>query len=1039
VVKAAGLVAKAAGTVARAAAESAARAAAESVAKSNGSGRSEAETTKLASVPVKPEPETTKLASVPAKAEPETTKLASVPAKPDPETVKLTSVPAKPEPVKPEVAAAKPEPVKPAAVAAEPEPVKSASVPAESEADAAKPDVETAKQAVVAAKPAAETAKPVPIAAKKPVPVAAKPEVEAEKADAVVKPAESAAEPVTGSAPTERDQIAPSKAASAKAGPVRIAPVKIATARVASVKVAIGKLEPAKAEPAAEKAGPPAKSGAASTDVAPATADKAEAKAETADKVESAKPETVKPEKPASDPVKAEKAGAKAPSAMPVPPSAGVPVAPVAVPMASMPVPPVASGPVPIPVPPAPVAVPSGGAVAKSFAPVPSAPGVPAVRPVAPPTAGGGAPREPRRTVAVPTKPYILGVDLGTTSVAAAVSYGEQPAMVTLGERSVLVPSMAFLEDDGRVLCGEAAQRRSLTRPERAAAGFKRRLGDPTPLRLGKHTKSAAELLPLLLSDVIIGVTRAEGARPDQVVLTHPATWGPLRLKMLEKAARQAGLGDVAVVSEPVAAAVHYAARHKSPDPRVIAVYDLGGGTFDATVLRAHTDQVEILGEPEGIERLGGVDFDEALFKHVDHHCGGALTDLDAGDPTAGAVLAQVRLDCVLAKERLSRDTSTVVPVFLPERHFEVEVTREQFEDLIRVHVESTIGALERTIRSAGLAARDLDAVVLVGGCSRIPLVSRMLVDRLDRPVVIDAHPKYAVALGAAAVAAGSRSAVPAGAPAPVTAPTAGGSPVPVPVDAARGSSANLQQAIARGTLALPPSSTPAVAGRSAPVAPLRALPSPPGVGGALPSPPGVGGALPSPPGAGVPRPPAPANLPVPLAATPSSDLVPVSSADGPGSALQLPDTPRRWPTAGRLAAAVIPAVALAGIGSYLIFGSPALGVNVAEAATVSTPAPEVQGPVEAEGPEPELNGACDPAAGTDACDTGNAEEVDPEPAPQALPKPQVRRPLSAEPIRVRPAPSPRATPRPEPKKQEKKSESKKEKKKDKDKDKKHT
>jgi actin-like ATPase involved in cell morphogenesis len=352
------------------------------------------------------------------------------------------------------------------------------------------------------------------------------------------------------------------------------------------------------------------------------------------------------------------------------------------------------------------------------------------------------------------SRPYCLGIDLGTTSVAAALSYGDQPSMIALGRRSVVMPSMAFLDEDGRILCGEAAQQRSRTHPERAASGFKRRLGDPTPMRLGKHARSAAELLPELLAEVLKEVVEVEGSSPQSVVLTHPATWGPLRLGMLVDIARRAGVQETITVSEPIAAAVHYAARHKLTDSQLLAVYDLGGGTFDVTVLRAHGRRVEILGEPEGVERLGGLDFDEALFRHLDHRCDGALSEPDPSDPAVRAALAQIRLDCAMAKERLSRDKRTVVPVFLPERHFEVGVTREQFEDLIRVQIESTIGALERTVRSAGVSPDALDAVLLVGGGSRIPLVSRMLTERLGRPVAVDVHPKYAVALGAATLAA---------------------------------------------------------------------------------------------------------------------------------------------------------------------------------------------------------------------------------------------------------------------------------------------
>ncbi|HZS20369.1 MAG TPA: Hsp70 family protein [Pseudonocardiaceae bacterium] len=348
---------------------------------------------------------------------------------------------------------------------------------------------------------------------------------------------------------------------------------------------------------------------------------------------------------------------------------------------------------------------------------------------------------------------YSLGVDLGTTFVAAAMCEGSQPEMVTLSARSVVMPSAVYLSSNGRMVCGEVALRQALTDPGRAAQGFKRRLGDPIPVRLGGESRQPTALLGALLSEVLRVVTETEGAPPEQVMLTHPASWGPFRRGVFEDVALEAGLGDAPTVTEPAAAAAHYAACRNLVEGEIVAVYDLGGGTFDVTVLRAHPDQVEILGVPEGVERLGGIDFDESLYAHIDHESGGALSALDLHEPRAGRALARLRQDCVLAKEALSIDSDTIIPVLLPDQSFDVKVTRDQFEDLIRAQIESTVGALERTLRSAHLAPSDVDAVLLVGGSSRIPLVAKMVTDAIGAPTVVDTHPKYAVALGAARLA----------------------------------------------------------------------------------------------------------------------------------------------------------------------------------------------------------------------------------------------------------------------------------------------
>jgi YVTN family beta-propeller protein len=163
---------------------------------------------------------------------------------------------------------------------------------------------------------------------------------------------------------------------------------------------------------------------------------------------------------------------------------------------------------------------------------------------------------------------------------------------------------------------------------------------------------------------------------------------------------------------------------------------------------------VEILGRPEGIERLGGVDFDESVLEFVNVTSGGALDGLDMTDLQTALAIARLRQDCVLAKESLSLDTEAIIPVFLPDRHFEVKLTRAEFEGMVRGPIESTTQALVRTLRSAKLEPSDLSAVLLVGGSSRIPLVARMVSDALGCKTVVDTHPKYTVALGAASIAA---------------------------------------------------------------------------------------------------------------------------------------------------------------------------------------------------------------------------------------------------------------------------------------------
>ncbi|MGR7027466.1 Hsp70 family protein [Geodermatophilus sp. URMC 62] len=345
---------------------------------------------------------------------------------------------------------------------------------------------------------------------------------------------------------------------------------------------------------------------------------------------------------------------------------------------------------------------------------------------------------------------YSLGVDLGTTSVAAAVGRDRGVDVFPLGEGSLVVPAVVLVRDDGRLVTGDAAARRAASSPDRVAREVRRSLGNPDPLVLGGRPHTPTVLLAALLRDVLERVREVEGDDPGEVVLTHPATWGPFRRELFEEVPASAGLATARFVPEPEAAAAHHATTHRLAEGETIAVYDLGGGTFDATVLRRSRTGFDVLGTPDGIERLGGADFDDAVLTHVDNVSGGALSELDTGDPRTVVALTRLRQDCVLAKETLSTEPETTIPVFLPTRHVEVPLTRAEFENMIRAPVESTIGTLDRALRTARVEAGELTAVLLVGGSSRIPLVARMVSEELGRPTVVSAHPVHAVALGAA-------------------------------------------------------------------------------------------------------------------------------------------------------------------------------------------------------------------------------------------------------------------------------------------------
>jgi molecular chaperone DnaK len=380
---------------------------------------------------------------------------------------------------------------------------------------------------------------------------------------------------------------------------------------------------------------------------------------------------------------------------------------------------------------------------------------------------------------------YVLAVDVGTSFTAAAVVRMDQnaprvPESLPLGLRGTAVPSVVFYPEEGPVLVGEAAERRGLDTPGRVVREFKRRVGDSVPIVVGTLSLPAGEVFATMARWVADRAEEREGAPPSEIVLSHPAAWGGHRTAVVLEALAAKGLHSVTLISEPEAAALHYASQMRVEDGSTIAIYDLGGGTFDTAILRkSDSSHFEFLGLPEGIEGLGGADFDAAVFRHVADHAGAALAGVDPEAPGALAALARLRRECIEAKEALSSDSEASISVLLPGVQQQVRLVRSEFEAMIEEPIRETVDALERSLQDLGLTADDLSAVLLIGGSSRIPLVAQLISEQLDRPIAVDADPKSSICLGAAVAAlrtqpAAAASFAAAQAAAAVSAPAAG-------------------------------------------------------------------------------------------------------------------------------------------------------------------------------------------------------------------------------------------------------------------------
>jgi molecular chaperone DnaK len=433
----------------------------------------------------------------------------------------------------------------------------------------------------------------------------------------------------------------------------------------------------------------------------------------------------------------------------------------------------------------------------------------------------------------VTTASYAVGIDAGTTRTAAALSGDGDPQAVQLGAQAFTVPTTVAVTDTGELEIGDAAERVAVRRPHAVARYFKARVGDDVPVLLGGAPWAPALLLAKVQRWAYDQAAALRPAPPAATVLTHPAGWGTYRLDVLRQAAIQSGIPEPILLSEPAAAATHCGAGQLAVGATV-AVYDFGGGTFDAAVVRREADGFAVLGKPQGIERVGGLNVDEAVLAFVGDALDGALEQLGEDDV---ADVVELRRRCSMAKEALADEATTSVPVRLRHVQTDVRITRDDLREMVQPLLAETVTALRRSLESAGVSAADLEQVLLVGGSSRLPLVSETLSAALDGvPVVAEPQPKLAIALGAArhghlvlhGPATPAPPEPPAAAPAPAPAPAVV-TPPPAPQPAPPATAAPAPAPVA--VPAAQPAPAPAPVGAPAPAAPEPARPAPGGAG----------------------------------------------------------------------------------------------------------------------------------------------------------------------------------------------------------------
>jgi molecular chaperone DnaK len=345
----------------------------------------------------------------------------------------------------------------------------------------------------------------------------------------------------------------------------------------------------------------------------------------------------------------------------------------------------------------------------------------------------------------------VLAVDVGTSNTAAMVRTPDGRHRTLLFDGAPLMPSAVYLTPEGRLLVGRDAERHARIDPGRFEPSPKRRVDDGEVL-LGDAEVPVARLFGAVLERVSAEAHRVLGGPPHEVRLTHPARWAQRRREVLLAAARLAGLPEPRLVPEPVAAASYFTAVLGATVPvgRCLAVYDLGGGTFDATVVRRTPHGFDVLAE-DGLADVGGLDFDQAIVAHLGRTVAADSPQwtalLTPGDAAGRRARRTLYDDVRAAKEMLSRTTSADIP--LPVLELEARLTRPELEALVRPYLQRTVSCLARVLATAGLAAPQLAGIFLVGGSSRIPLAAHLIHAELGMAPTTLEQPETVVVQGA--------------------------------------------------------------------------------------------------------------------------------------------------------------------------------------------------------------------------------------------------------------------------------------------------
>ena len=346
-----------------------------------------------------------------------------------------------------------------------------------------------------------------------------------------------------------------------------------------------------------------------------------------------------------------------------------------------------------------------------------------------------------------------VGIDLGTTNSLVAVVENGRPRVLARGDER-LVPSVVGLSDDGRVIVGQAALNQYVLAPDRTIRSIKRKMGTDERVRLGDREYTPEEISAFILRHLKSMAEEVLGETVDRAVITIPAYFNDAQRKATKHAGELADLEVLRIINEPTAAALAYGIEQQAD--QFLMVYDLGGGTFDVSIIEQQADILEVRAS-HGNVHLGGDDFDERVLQHLIAHLSSEHRYDFREDRRALARLvraaerAKINLSDMpyarAAEEFLARYDGQIA-------HLDIEIGRDEFEMMIEDLLGSTLDSINQAVKDAQIRPDQINRVLLVGGSSRVPRVSEMIEEKLGLQPAMEVNPDEAVALGAAVQAA---------------------------------------------------------------------------------------------------------------------------------------------------------------------------------------------------------------------------------------------------------------------------------------------